>query len=253
MILHVPPGSPLLVRAAADAILALHVGGGVVGVLSGGVAMAARKGGDLHRMAGQVFFVSMLIMSGVGAIVSPFLPNWSNVVAGLFVFYLVATAWITVRRPGGSVGALEIGGFVFACGAMATGVVLGLVAAVSPKGLLAGDPPVAFFILTSFLALAAAADLRMIRRGGVSGPARLARHLWRMSVALFIGAGSLFLGQPRLFPQGLRGSPIMFAPEIAIVGMMIFWLLRLRVAKGARKAPIAKGLEALAGTPAPQR
>ena len=239
MILHAPPGSPLLVRAAADAILALHVGGGVVGVLSGGLAIAVRKGGSLHRMAGHVFFVAMLIMSGIGTIVSPFLPNWSNVVAGLFTFYLVATAWMTVRRPAGAVGAFEVGAFVFAGAAAATGILLGLVAAASPNGLLAGDPPWSFFLFASLPALAGGLDLGMIRRGGVSGAHRIARHLWRMSVALFVGAGSLFLGQPRLFPHWLRGSPPMFVPEIVILGMMIFWLLRLRPRKGSRPAPVA--------------
>lgn len=236
MILHVPPGSPLLVRAAAEAILALHIGGGVGGVLSGAVAMAASKGGRLHRAAGRVFFVSMLVMSGIGTIVSPFLPNWSNVVMGLFVFYLVATAWMTIRRPAGAVGAFEVGAFVFACAAAATGILLGLAAAASPKGVLAGDSPIFFFIPASFPALAAAADLRVILRRGVSGSERIARHLWRMSVALFIAAGSLFLGQPKLFPHWLRGSPIMFAPEIAILALMIFWLLRLRAPKRSSRS-----------------
>ena len=228
MILHVPPGSPLLVRAAADAILTLHIGGGVIGVLSGAVALAARKGGRLHRIAGQVFFVSMLIMAGIGTVVSPFLPNWSNVVAGLFTVYLVATAWITVRRPARQVGRVEVAAFVFAWATAATGVLLGLVAAGSPKGLLAGDAPTSFFVLASFPALAGAADLGMILHHGVSGAGRIARHLWRMSAAMFVGAGSLFLGQPKVFPHWLRGSPIMFVPEIAIIGLMIFWLFRLR-------------------------
>jgi uncharacterized membrane protein len=244
MILHVPPGSPLLVRAAAEAILAAHIGGGVVGVLSGGVAMAARKGGRLHRTAGQVFFVSMLVMAGIGTVVSPFLPSWSNVVMGLFVLYLVVTARMTVRRPAGAagppeIGAPEIGAFVFACCAAVTGIVLGLVAAASPKGLLAGDPPVGFFVLACLPGFAATQDLRMIFRGGLSRDQRLARHLWRMSVALFVGAGSLFLGQGKLFPHWLRGSPIMFAPEIAILVLMIFWLLRVRTRKGSRAEPVA--------------
>ena len=244
MILHPPPGSPFLVRAAADAILAAHIGGGVVGVLSGGVAMAARKGGPLHRSAGQVFFVSMLVMAGIGTVVSPFLPNWSNVVMGLFVLYLVVTARMTVRRPASAagppeIGTPEIGAFAFAGCAAVTGIVLGLVAAASPQGLLAGDPPAGFFVLACLPGFAATQDLRMIFRGGLSREQRLARHLWRMSVALFIGAGSLFLGQGKLFPHGLRGSPIMFAPEVAILALMIFWLLRARTAKSPGRQAVA--------------
>jgi uncharacterized membrane protein len=232
MILHVPPGSPLLIRAAAAAILTLHIGGGVTGILSGATALLAPKGGPLHRAAGHVFFVSMLIMSGIGTIVSPFLPQWSNVGPGIFTFYLVATAWMTVRRPEGQVGRFEVGAFVLAWSAAAMGIVLGLLAAGSPKGL-DGDSPVFFFIFATFPALAGALDLRVIRRGGISGARRIARHLWRMSVALFVAAGSLFLGQPKVFPPGLRGSPIMFAPEIAIVVLMVFWLVRVRLTKAS--------------------
>jgi hypothetical protein len=238
MILHVPPGSPLVVRAAADAILTLHIGGGVVGILSGATAVLAPKGGPLHRAAGQVFFVSMLIMSGIGAIVSPFLPQWSNVVPGVFTFYLVATAWMTVRRPEGQVGRFEVGALLLAWGAAVMGVLLGMVAAGSPTGLLNGDPPMTFFVFASLPALAGALDLGVILRGGVSGGRRIARHLWRMSVALFVASGSLFLGQPKVFPHWLRGSPIMFAPEIAILALMIFWLLRVRTAKAARTAAV---------------
>lgn len=240
MILHVPPGSPLLVRDAAAAILALHIGGGVTGILSGATALLAPKGGPLHRAAGHVFFVSMLIMSGIGAIVSPFLPQWSNVVPGAFTFYLVATAWMTVHRPEDQVGRFEVGAFAFAWTAAALGVVLGMIAAGSPKGLLNGDPPATFFVFASLPALAGALDLGVILRHGVSGAQRIARHLWRMSVALFVAAGSLFLGQPKVFPPWLRGSPIMFAPEIAILALMIFWLLRLRgVRRPSRTEPIA--------------
>lgn len=32
--------------------------------------------------------------------------------------------------------------------------------------------------------LAAAGDMRMIRAGGIQGPRRIARHLWRMSLAM---------------------------------------------------------------------
>jgi uncharacterized membrane protein len=234
MILHVPPGSPALVQGAAATILALHVGGGVAGIVSGATALVARKGGRLHCTAGQVFFVSMLIMSAIGASVSPFLPQWSNVVPGLLTFYLVGTAWMTVRRPEGRIGRFEVGACVFAWSAAATGVLLGMLAAGSPGGLLNGDPPMNFFVFASFPALAGALDLRVILRRGVSGAQRIARHLWRMSVALFVGAGSLFLGQPKVFPPWLRGSPIMFAPEIAIVGLMIFWLLRVRLGKAFR-------------------
>jgi hypothetical protein len=81
------------------------------------------------------------------------------------------------------------------------------------------------------VASTAALDLRMILRGGISGPPRLARHIWRMCTALFVATGSFFIGQPQVFPAALRGSPILFSLGLAPLGFMIFWLFRVR-AKG---------------------
>jgi uncharacterized membrane protein len=36
-----------------------------VGIISGAVALLSRKGGRLHRVAGTVFLVSMLIMAAI--------------------------------------------------------------------------------------------------------------------------------------------------------------------------------------------
>jgi hypothetical protein len=227
MILHPPPGAPILVSAAAASVLALHIGGGMVGILSGAAALGFRKGSRPHAMAGNVFFVSMMIMSAIGAVVSPFLPQRANVVPGLFTFYLVVTGWLTIRRGQDRPGVLDIGALLFALGAAAIGLTFGLQAANSPTGLLDGDAPPTYFVFASFAALAAAADVSVIVRRGVSGPQRLARHLWRMCLALLIAVISLFLGQPKVFPPSLRGSPVLFLPVIAVLGLMIFWLIRV--------------------------
>ena len=41
----------------------LHIGGGAVGLVSGAIAIFARKGSRVHRAAGNVFFASMLVMA----------------------------------------------------------------------------------------------------------------------------------------------------------------------------------------------
>ena len=43
------------VVAGAATILVLHIAGGLVGIVSGAVAMAYRKGGARHALAGKVF------------------------------------------------------------------------------------------------------------------------------------------------------------------------------------------------------
>lgn len=220
MILQIGPESSWLVRSAASLVLTLHISAGGIGLLSGTAAILSRKGARLHRMAGNVFFVSMLIMSAIGAAVSPFLPQpqWDNVIAGTLTFYLVATSWVTVRRNEGSVGHFEMGAFIVSLSVAVAGVMLGLQAA---------NNSTIFFVFATIAALAAAGDLKMISRRGVFGAQRIARHLWRMCFALLLAAISFFLGQSQIFPASVRGSGLLFVPEIAILGLLIFWLVRV--------------------------
>jgi len=227
MILQVSAGSSWLVRGAAALVLSLHITAAGVGILSGATALLARKGSRLHRRAGNWFLISMLTMSGIGASVAPFLPQRGSVLGGVFTFYLVATSWVTVRRKEGSVGHFEIGALLVALGVAVTGVTFGVQAANSPTGLLDGIPPPPHFVFAAAATLAAALDLRMILRGGVFGAQRIARHLWRMCVALLIATTSFFLGQPQVFPASVRGSPLLFVPEIVVLGLLIFWLIRV--------------------------
>jgi len=241
VILQIGPESSILVRVAAATILVLHISGGAVGLASGTVALIARKGGRLHRIAGHAFFVSMLTMSAIGAAVSPFLDKTLDPLVGLFTFYLVATAWATVRRKPQTIGRFEIAAFLLAAGIVASNAVFGVQAATSTSGEIGGYPPAAYAFLGSLVTLAAALDLRMILRGGVSGASRIARHLWRMCLALGIAAASFFLGQQQLFPATLRGSSLLFLPEIAVLGLLFFWLVRVRFARGFGTRATASG------------
>jgi hypothetical protein len=232
MILELGAHSSPLVRAIAALVLGLHVSAGCVGVFAGLAALLSRKGSQLHRRAGNWFFVAMLTMSAIGACLAPFLPHRISAVAGALTFYLVATAWVTIRRREGRAGYFEIGAFLFALGIVAAGVILGLMGANTATGLLDAEPYQGAFVFAGAAALAGTGDLAVIVRRGISGTRRLTRHLWRMCVALLIGATSFFLGQPQFFPAPLRGSIVLFVPEIAILGLLVFWLIRLRFASG---------------------
>src|SRR6185312_16077927 len=105
-ILQIDPAAPQWVHSAATAVLYAHIGGGALGMISGTVALFAPKGETLHRAAGNVFFVSMLTMAGVGAVVSPFIHERGSSIAGILTFYLVLSSWVTVRRKEGTIGRL---------------------------------------------------------------------------------------------------------------------------------------------------
>lgn len=229
--LHVPPGSPWWLFAGADLILFLHIAGGGVALVSGAVALFAKKGGRAHTIAGLVFCVSMAIMASIGAAASPFLPvpERGNVVAGIFTLYLVWSGWRSVRSKQIVAGPLDKAGLIVALTTVATGALWAIQASNNPTGTLDGTPPQAFYVFIAMGTLACIGDVRLILAGRLSGSPRLSRHLWRMCVALFIASGSFFLGQQRVMPVWMRGSPWLFVPTLAPLVVMAYWLIRLRV------------------------
>src|SRR5713101_6063692 len=79
-------------------LLIVHISAGTLGILSGFIAIFLRKGSRQHVVAGNVFVISMLIMSVCATCLAFMKSQTGNVLGGIFTFYLVATAWLTARR-----------------------------------------------------------------------------------------------------------------------------------------------------------
>jgi uncharacterized membrane protein len=240
MILHLDPGAPAWMRVGAEALLALHISGAATALVSGPAAMILPKGGRLHRLTGNVFFVSMLAMTGLGAVIAPLLSDPFSSVGGAFAFYLTATGWAAVIRGPGRIGRFEPLALAFILAVASAAVTLGGRAIASPSGTLDGQPWQAAFIIAGLCALAAGTDLVVVLKGGVSGPARTLRHLWRMCLALLVAALS-FSAQPKAQPEVLRGSPIWMIPALLILAGMIYWLVRVQLQRRRRPAAMAPG------------
>ncbi|MFZ5670919.1 MAG: hypothetical protein ACOY4K_15635 [Pseudomonadota bacterium] len=219
-----------------DGLVLAHVAGGTVGLASGALALVARKGAPVHRAAGTAFFVAMLVMAGLGAVVGAVRGQTINVVAGSFTTYLVATAWLAVKRPQASVGLAERLLAAFIAVFVAAGGAATLLIAASPTGAADGVPWPAAAAFVAVAALAGALDLRVIRRGGLAGVARLSRHLWRMCLALAIAAAAFFLGQADEIPRALRGGHLAI-PPLAALAALAFWMIRLRLGRAPRTDP----------------
>jgi uncharacterized membrane protein len=220
-------------------VLVLHISGGITGILSGAVAMCFRKGGRGHVMAGQVFVIAMLCMSGAGAYMAFMKSQTGNLMGGIMTFYMVATAWMTARRRDGETSIFDWGALVVALAFGAVAVTLGLRAL---RGQ-AEYPPAVYFIWGSVALLSAAGDVRMLARGGVFfGSQRIVRHLWRMCLGLFIATGSFFLGQQKVFPASLRGLKVWFVPAFLPLLLLIFWLFRVWLTKAYKKPALPSPL-----------
>jgi len=214
---------------------ALHIGGGTIGLASGLVAAFATKGGYLHRKAGTVFVVSMLVMATFAVYLAIVLADQVNLFIGTFAFYLVATAWMTVRREEGTSGLLEKVALVVALclcapfGILAFQLVMGVTPSLKSTVPFEGPVLIAIYVFTSVLTLAAIGDARLVLGGGLSGARRIARHLWRMCLGLTLAAGSFFTNAlPRLLPPPVHITPIFFLPQLLVLGFLVFWIIRIR-------------------------
>ncbi len=215
----------------------VHVAGGLVGLVSGTIAMIAPKGRPLHRIAGNVFFVSMLIMAAFAVYLGFVRPGeLVNVFIGVFVAYLVATAWITIRPPDGATGALQRIGLAAALILLAPFLLLSVQLALGlppffQSGLsFKGPLLLAIYIFTLVLAIAAGSDAAVVILGGVSGAPRIARHLWRMAVALTLATGSaLSNGLPRLLPKAYPLPDWTLYLQFVWVAILVYWMIRVRL------------------------
>lgn len=214
-------------------LLFLHISGGILGLLFGAAAMIYRKGSRGHKLAGDVFVISMLTMGVCGSILGAMKHQVGNVFGGMLTFYMITTAWLAGRRRTG-ISKLDWAALALALVIGSSTIAMGVGVVRGTYQQQAGVPIAMNFIMGSIPLLAAAGDLRMLLRGGISGTARLSRHLWRMCFGWFIATGSFFLGQQQVFPASWRGSLLWFVPALMPLALLIFWLIRVRVGKRYR-------------------
>ncbi|MEZ5997641.1 MAG: hypothetical protein R3B98_02985 [Hyphomonas sp.] len=228
--LTAPPGAPFWMQAGALALLWSHIGGGAVGIASGAVTLATRKGSSAHRAAGKVFFWAMLAAYVIAACVSPFIDTGQrpNFIAAVMALYLLLSGWQAghVRRAGE--GWTAWAGLAAAALILAMGLLFMRMGAMSPTGTVDGAPPQAFIVFTAAGAFALAGEIHAIARKGLTGAARIVRHLWRMCFSLFIASGSFFLGQQRVMPEAWRGSVWLTLAALMPLILLAYWLVRIR-------------------------
>lgn len=222
-------------------LVVFHVSAGLIAILSGFVAMTYRKGSRGHRISGNTFSVSMLCMAGSATFMAFFLYQFkgvemqiTNIFAGMLTIYLVATAWRAARRRDAGTDSFDRAALLVVLTLLACYVTFGVEALRSPTGLKDGYPAFLYFVFAFIAVVSAMGDVRLLRHL-VIGKYRIARHLWRMSFALFIAAGSFFLGQQRVFPASWRGAKIWFVPPLLSLILLLYWLIRVRFAKGHRR------------------
>lgn len=219
-------------------LMGIHIASGILALLSGTAAVAARKGGRIHARAGTIFFGAMLVLGITASILEPFRDPPGSPVGGIIVCYFVATSWFAARRRDGRPGWFEKIACAAALGLGALTIYGCLEGATTP----AGPGPV--FAIGGLCLLAGLLDLNAILRAPLRPVQRIARHLWRMCFAFFVATGSFFLGQQDVLPKAVQGSPVLFLLAFAPFAIMAFWLVRVRFPKA-----MARLKQAMASSP----
>jgi uncharacterized membrane protein len=222
------------------ALTIIHIITGTIALISGFIALFAQKGGRLHRKAGIWFVASMLLMSSLGAIIAHLLPVRVSIIAGWLTFYLVLSSVLTVRTQAERTRSLTAALALFAFSIAAMGYHYGFLAVASPKGRLDGYPSAPFFIFATVALTGAALDVRLLIAKAITGKHRIARHLWRMTFAMYIATSAFFLGQAKLFPEPLRQIPLLAAPVLLVLLMLLYWLVRTLIGRDARRTQTAQ-------------
>ncbi|MFT5756853.1 MAG: hypothetical protein ACI9LM_001578 [Alteromonadaceae bacterium] len=204
-------------------MLIFHIITGSLVLFFGLVALFSSKGLRLHKSAGNIFFITMVLLSLTAAYLEFQLGDFP--IMGIFSLYFASTSWVTVKRQAGKTGRFEFCAFLCITLVAITFYKWGWDIIYNGVALEGTLPIEGYFILGSIAAFAAVLDLNMIIRGGHGGSHRIARHLWRMCIALLL-ATMAFLDQD-IFPENIMNSGLLWSPIILLLLMIIYWLCRL--------------------------
>ena len=210
----------------------IHIVAGLLALLAGGVALGAAKGAALHRKSGLVFVGAMIALTTSAFVLAfVFKPNRVNVVAALLTFYLVCTAFLTVRRKVEEMRGLTIAFALLAFAAGLRALMLGLDALGNQGSIIDQFPAQPLFLFAFVGILGSLLDARLLWAGAIQGAHRLARHLWRMTFAMWVATSSFFLGQAKVFPDPLRKVYLLMIPVLIVAVMFFYWLGRVAIKK----------------------
>jgi uncharacterized membrane protein len=212
-----------------DLVTIFHIAAGTAALASAPVAILARKGGTWHRGAGLMFTAAMAAMALSGSVIAFADQDRATGLVGLFTFYLVATAWAAAQQTLSTarvmMWVMSLAGLALVAGFAATAVF-------DPE--LIYNPAVPF-TFAALAALATAGDLWCAVQRTLNGPARTARHLWRMLLAFHLAASSFFLGQQDEFPEAIQGWAIWYAPPLLALVALVYWMVKVRLVPAVQR------------------
>ena len=146
---------------------------------------------------------------------------------------------------------LAMGAMLLALGVGSVMLTWGLEAIVN-GGKRNGMPAFPFFMFATIGLLGAIGDLRVMRSGPFTGASRLVRHLWRMSIALFLAALSFSVQMAGMLAKKEIHLPggVIAVPMLLVIVTMLYWLWRVRVRRSLRGLAVRSAAPGIAAASA---
>jgi hypothetical protein len=168
-----------------------------------------------------------------------------NIFGAMLALYMVVTALTTVRPISRWV---DVSTTILATALGTWSLTLGAIAIAAGKST-AGNLPVPMVVVVFGIIplLAAFGDWRVMRAGGIHGRPRLVRHLWRMSLSLWIAAASFFTIRRRvamILPEPFLSAPVRMIPFLLPLLAILYWVWRLKYRKTYRPVNIRSAIDA---------
>jgi hypothetical protein len=195
--------------------------------------MSLRKGSTAHRIGGTVFVIGIICMTASAIPLALLKTQTLNALVGALTCYLVASGWVAGRRNRfQDLRIINAALGVVALGVGALLVNFGIEALNSPSHLKDGEGASGYFFFGAIAVLGAALDLRQVI-SGIGNKLWLARHLWRMNLAMAIGIISVTPRLNRLAGHPIQSDAILVAPTLLVLLFMVYWLRRVLATKRA--------------------
>ena len=197
-------------------MLILHIVAGAFVLLCGLGALCSSKGQRLHRLSGNTFFLSMLLLGGTAMFLD------DDPTMAVLAIYFTTTAWAIVMRKENTTGWLEIVAMI-AIAVVSASLFYNATTSTSLNPTYRSI----FYVYASIAGFAAILDVNMIIRGGLAGKHRLARHAWRICFALLGAVMSFTANTVEYWPDFINS----WALVCLTIAVMFFWVIRILFTK----------------------
>lgn len=207
---------------------ALHIVMGMVVIVSGSTAFLVKKGSRQHKLAGQWFVASQVLIGLVVLIQACVTPNNISSLGVLFmclIVYLVVSAWLTIHHSKTKIVSLDIAMPFVALSIATAGLVMGFDAPYHPSTAKDLPPTEAYFFFSAVAFMSMLLDVRYLNKRGLQGKQQIVRHVWRMSFALCFAVSAPF-SQGEVVLVWITEKPLQSILQMLVVIVAIFWIYR---------------------------